>query len=117
MDIAEMTEDAERLMLANRVFAEPVTVDGTTIITAARVGGGGGSGSGPAEDGGQGEGNGGGLGFTGRPAGAYVIADGVVSWKPAVDVNRAVTVAGVVLVAALATVRALWARRGLGRRS
>lgn len=113
MDIAQLTQDAERLMRANRVFAEPVTVDGTTIITAARVGGGGGagSGSGPAENGDQGEGGGGGLGFGGRPAGAYVIKDGSVCWKPAVDVNRIVAVAGVVTVVALALVRALVLRK------
>jgi hypothetical protein len=38
-----------------------------------------------------------------RPAGAYVIKDGQVSWRPAVDPNRIIAVAGLVLVAYLLT--------------
>jgi hypothetical protein len=35
----------------------------------------------------------------GRPAGAYVIRNGEVSWRPAVDPNRIITIAGLVLIA------------------
>ena len=42
---------------------------------------------------------GGGIGLIARPAGAYVIKDGVVQWQPAFDLNRTVgLVAGPVAV-------------------
>ncbi|SSC25758.1 Hypothetical protein KLENKIAIHU_4382, partial [Klenkia terrae] len=91
-DVLSQTRDA---ITVRRVFADPVQVDGVTVITAAAVGGGGGGGGGHAED--Q-EGQGAGFGVGARPAGAYVISGGTVSWRPAVDVNRLVGVAGLVLV-------------------
>jgi hypothetical protein len=36
-----------------------------------------------------------------RPAGAYVIKDGTVRWRPAVDVNRLLVTAGAVVIAYL----------------
>jgi len=44
------------------------------------------------------EGSGGGFGLNAKPAGAYVIRDGRVSWRPAVDVNRLIAVAGAVVI-------------------
>jgi hypothetical protein len=38
-----------------------------------------------------------------RPAGAYVIKDGRVWWRPAVDVNRLFATVGVVAIAYLFT--------------
>jgi uncharacterized spore protein YtfJ len=75
--------------------------DGMVMIPAARVAGGGGGGQGHDESGDQGEG--GGFGVAGRPAGAYVIKDGKVSWLPAVDPNRIVAVIAAVVVAYLLT--------------
>ena len=37
----------------------------------------------------------------GRPAGAFVIKDGQVSWRPAVDPNRMVAIVGLVVSAYL----------------
>jgi hypothetical protein len=49
------------------------------------------------------------MGLVARPAGAYVVRDGAVSWQPAFDLNRTIGVA-----AALA---ALWLlTRGRRRR-
>lgn len=53
------------------------------------------------------EGGGGGLGWTARPAGAFVFSGGTVRWEPAVDLNRLMTVVGVVAVAAMLTARAI----------
>ena len=51
--------------------------------------------------GGDDGGNGGvGLGLAGRPAGAWVIRDGGVTWKPAIDVTRLAAIAAVAYVAA-----------------
>ncbi|HZJ04243.1 MAG TPA: hypothetical protein VFD59_02080 [Nocardioidaceae bacterium] len=61
------------------------------------LGAGGGTGR---DDKGQ-EGEGGGFGISARPAGAYVIKDGHVDWRPAVDPNRMVTTVGFVVVAYL----------------
>lgn len=45
-----------------------------------------------------GSGDGGGFGGGGRPIGAYVIADGQVSWQPAVDVTRLAVWGNIVLI-------------------
>ena len=40
------------------------------------------------------------MGLAGRPAGAWVIRDGEVMWKPAIDVTRLAAIAAVAYVAA-----------------
>ncbi len=133
MDATTLAERIEGAVRVNRVFGEPVTVDGVTVIPVARVGAGGGGGSGrdiaptgptgaatdrpddPASAGrshGQGarragEGAGGGLGWTGQPCGVFVLHDGQVSWQPALDVNRLISAAAAVSIAALITARAV----------
>jgi uncharacterized spore protein YtfJ len=84
-----------------RVFAEPYEKDGITVITAAVLAGGAGGGGGH-DDRGQ-EGEGGGFGLTARPAGAYVIKEGKVTWRPAVDVNRLFGALGAVVITYLLT--------------
>ena len=61
-----------------RVFGEPVTQDGATVIPAASAWGGGGG----HDQQGQ-EGEGGGFGLHAHPVGAYIMKDGVVRWMPA----------------------------------
>jgi uncharacterized spore protein YtfJ len=81
-DIDEILRGAREALSAEKVFGEPIEEDGVTVIPAASVRGGGGGG-------GDTEGNGGsGFGLTATPVGAYVIKDGEVSWKPAVNPNR-----------------------------
>jgi hypothetical protein len=74
-------ERAREAMSARRVYGKPVDVDGVTVIPAARVAGVGGGSAGDAPR----EGQGAGFGLMARPVGAFVIKDGVVRWKPAVD--------------------------------
>jgi uncharacterized spore protein YtfJ len=88
------------------VFGEPYEKDGVTVIPAARVQGGAGGGSGEDPQG-QGKGSGSGFGVTARPVGAFVIHDGELSWRPALDVNRIALGGQVVAVVALLTVRAI----------
>ncbi|HJP64686.1 MAG TPA: sporulation protein [Actinomycetota bacterium] len=65
-----------------RIYGDPVESDGVTVIPAASVFGGSGGG-------GDMDGNGGGgFGLIGRPAGAWVIKDGEVTWQRAIDLNR-----------------------------
>jgi uncharacterized spore protein YtfJ len=99
MNVTEVLSAAKDTITVKRVYAEPYEKDGLTVIPAAVVSGGAGGGSGQ-DDKGQ-EGGGAGLGMSGRPAGAFIIKDGQVSWRPALDPNRIVTVVGLVVVAYL----------------
>jgi uncharacterized spore protein YtfJ len=99
MKVTEILSTAKDTITVKRVYAEPYEKDGLTVIPAAMVSGGGGGGSGQDEKG-Q-EGGGGGFGVNGRPAGAFVIKDGHVDWRPAVDPNRIVTIVGLVVIAFL----------------
>ena len=104
MGPTDMMASLQDAMTVSRVFGQPYERDGVTVIPAATVRGGAGGGSGRKRETGE-EGDGGGLGLVARPAGAYVIKGGEVTWQPAVDVNRIVgmAVAGWVAFAWLLT--------------
>jgi uncharacterized spore protein YtfJ len=101
MKIDEVLTNAREAITVRRVFAEPYEKDGLVLIPAAVVGGGAGGGSGHDEKGGEGEG--GGFGMSARPAGVYILKNGELTWRPAVDPNRLATMAALVLVAFLLT--------------
>jgi uncharacterized spore protein YtfJ len=109
MDIDELVSTARDSMSVRRVYGETVERDGVAVIPVATIAGGLGAGTGQDPHGQQGEG--GGFGMTARPSGAFVIADGQVSWVPAVDVNKllalltVVTVVGMLLRARRARLR------------
>jgi len=99
MKVTDVVNSAKDAITVKRVYADPYERDGLTVIPAAVVTGGGGGGTGHDEKGQEGEG--GGFGISGRPAGAYVIKGDHVSWRPAVDPNRIITVVGLVAIAYL----------------
>ena len=99
MKVADVFSEAKDSISVKRVYADPYEKDGVTVIPAAAVSGGAGGGNGRDNNGQEGEG--GGFGMSGHPAGAYVIKDGQVSWRPAVDPNRLVTMVGLVVIAYL----------------
>jgi uncharacterized spore protein YtfJ len=101
MKVAELVTTVRDAITVSRVFAEPYEQDGVTVIAAAIVAGGAGGGGGHDERGQEGEG--GGFGVIARPAGAYVIKDGRVWWRPAVDVNRLFATIGAVAIAYMFT--------------
>ena len=101
MKLEELLSTARDTITVRRVFAEPYEKGDVTIVAGAVVSGGGGGGGGHDKEGQEGEG--GGFGMNARPAGAFVVRDGKVKWRPAVDLNRLVTVAGVVAVIYLLT--------------
>jgi uncharacterized spore protein YtfJ len=108
MGLTDLATSLRDSLTVARVFGEPYERDGVTVIPAASVRGGMGGGSGKKE---TEEGEGGGLGLVARPAGAYVIKDGSVTWQPAVDVNR------IVLTAIAGWVAVAWiVARSVGRR-
>lgn len=105
MNVDELLGAAKDAMTARTVFAEPIERDGTTVIPAAKVRGGGGGGSDTDENGGAG------FGLSAKPAGAYVIREGQVSWEPAIDVNRIVLGGQVVAIVLLLVLRSIMRAR------
>jgi uncharacterized spore protein YtfJ len=115
MDVHEVMNHARDAMTVKRVFGDPYEKDGITVIPVASVMGGAGAGGGTrpgatpedaSEEGaGEGAGDAGygmGYGLRATPAGVYVIKDGEVEWKPALDTSRVVMWrAGVVIMALL----------------
>lgn len=83
MNVQEILAKAQDTVTVTRVYGVPIEKDGLTIIPAASVSGGGGGGGGPADSGG-----GAGFGVRARPVGAFVIKDGEVTWRPALDETR-----------------------------
>lgn len=106
MKIADIQDIAKKMTDTRMVYGAPITADGVTVIPAARIGGGGGGGQGAQAEN-QGEGIGGGFGLTARPVGAFVVHDGKVSWRPVLDLNRALLAWAVVATSAMYTVRVL----------
>ena len=106
MEVQEVLAQARDSMTVKRVFGEPYEKDGVTVIPAARVQGGAGAGGGEDPQG-QGKGSGSGFGVTARPVGAYVLREGELSWRPAVDVNRIILGGQAVVIVALLTIRAI----------
>src|SRR5438093_11659875 len=101
MNAIELVNQAKDTINVRRVYGEPYQEDGLTIIPAANVMGGGGGG-------GDIEGNGGvGFGVRARPAGAWVIKEGDVQWRPALDLNRVILVGQLIAVVALLVARAV----------
>jgi len=116
MDTSQLFSSMQEQMDARRVFGEPIERGGVTVIPVAAVmsGAGGGLGDGrvasrpsdldlgDAREPGGAEAAGGGFGLVARPIGAWVIRDGDVHWRPALDLNW--VVAGGQLLSAVAVV-------------
>jgi uncharacterized spore protein YtfJ len=128
---------ARDIMDARMVYSHPITQDRLVVIPAARITGGAGSGRGTgradrgqadrgqadrgqadrgqADRGEDATGEGGGFGVRSVPAGAFVIKDGQVTWRPAVDVNKIILgvqlVAVITLLVARSILRAALARQ------
>jgi uncharacterized spore protein YtfJ len=115
MEVQEILAQARDSMTVKRVFGEPYEKDGVTVIPAARVQGGAGAGGGEDPQG-QGKGSGSGFGVTARPVGAYVLREGELSWRPAVDVNRIILGGQAVVIVALLTIRAIIKARAKAKR-
>jgi uncharacterized spore protein YtfJ len=106
MEVQDVIAQARDVLSVKRVFGEPYEQNGVTIIPAARVGGGAGGGGGEDAEG-KGKGSGSGFGMGARPVGAFMIRDGELRWRPAVDVTRIILGGQLVAIVALLTVRAI----------
>jgi len=101
MNALDAVNQAKDAITVRRVYGESIQEEGLTIIPAANVMGGGGGG-------GDTEGNGGvGFGVRARPAGAWVIKEGEVQWRPALDLNRVILVGQLIAVVALLVARSV----------
>jgi uncharacterized spore protein YtfJ len=98
MDLDALLQGHRDAVSVRRIYGDPVERDGVTVVPAAAILGGTGGGGDAEGDGGAG------FGLAGRPVGAWVIRDGEVRWRPALDLTRLVAIAAVAL---LATVRML----------
>ncbi|MFB9674596.1 spore germination protein GerW family protein [Streptosporangium vulgare] len=112
MDVIGMIDKVRDAATVKRVFGEPITQGGVTVIPVARVGAGGGGGGGKQEGGEKpGEGSGGGFGVSATAVGVFVVKDGQVSWQPAIDYDKLIVGGQVVVIVALLTLRAFARRR------
>ena len=103
----EVFNRARDLFTAERLVGESFEQGGAIFIPVVSVRGGGGFGGGGTNDpesDSSGVGEGGGFGITGRPVGMYVIKEGRVDWKPALDYTR-MFVTGCVTAIALSWIR------------
>jgi len=105
-ELMDKIHEVEEAISVQRVFGEPYEKDGVTVIPAARVSGGGGGGSGEAPEG-EGSGSGTGFGLSAKPFGVFVMADGDVTWRPAIDVNRVILGGQLVAIAGLLLLRSI----------
>lgn len=103
-------QGVESSIAAKRVFSEPIEKDGAVVVLAATVRGGGGGGEKGEETKPQ---RGGGFGFVARPAGAFMLKDGRISWRPAIDVNRVILGGQLVMATALFMLRSVLRSRAL----
>jgi uncharacterized spore protein YtfJ len=110
--VLETIREAMNHAGAGTVFGTPIHQNGVTVVPAARISGGsgGGSGTGPEVDERQRGGIGGGLGLSAKPLGAFVIKDGRVSWRPAIDVNKVIVGGQIVAIVGLLVIRSILRR-------
>jgi uncharacterized spore protein YtfJ len=111
--LREVVDDAT----VGKVFGSPIHLDDLTLLPVAKIGGGGGggTGTGPVPDGQESGGTGGGFGMSAKPLGVFVLKDGTVTWRPAIDVNRVVLGGQFVAVTGLLVLRALIKARAARR--
>jgi uncharacterized spore protein YtfJ len=107
----EILGEARDAITVKRVYGDPYTQNGVTLIPAAAVRGGGGAGEG--ESGGEHEGtaSGGGFGVSARPVGAYQIKGDEVTWVPAADTTKVIIVGQIVAIVALLVVRSIFKKK------
>ena len=101
MDVQQVLEQVRGQVGPKQVFGEPIREGETLLIPVAKVRGGGGGGDGAAE--GKPGGQGVGFGLAAIPTGAFVFRQGQLTWRPAIDVNRAILGAQMVAAIALMT--------------
>ncbi|NND13424.1 MAG: sporulation protein [Acidimicrobiia bacterium] len=88
----------------NRVFGEPFTQNGVTVIPAASIRGGAGGGDSGKND----EGSGSGFGLSARPVGAYQVKGDELTWVPAADTTRMIILSEILAIVAMLVLRSIF---------
>lgn len=101
MNALETINQARDALTVRRVYGDPYQEEGVTVIPAATVIGGGGGGGDQAGNGGAG------FGLVARPAGAWVIRNGDVQWRPALDLGRVIFMGQLLGIVGLLTTRSI----------
>ncbi len=104
--VHDVLSEARDTLTVKRVYGEPISHNGVTVIPAASLRGGGGGGEGEAGPETPG-GSGGGFGMSARPVGVYQIKGDEVEWIPAADTTRVILVAEAVAIVALLVLRSV----------
>lgn len=102
--LADAIRDVMDRAVAGTVFGVPVRHEGVALVPVARMNAW--SYGEPTVDPPPGPAAGG-MRVAARPVGAYVLAGGRVSWRPAIDVNKIILGGQIMAVVALLTVRAV----------
>ncbi len=111
--VDDILTEARDTLTVKRVYGEPISEGGVTIVPAASVRGGGGGGEGEPGEGSPG-GSGGGFGMSARPVGAYQIKGDEVTWVPAADTTRVILLAEVLAIVGLLVLRSILKQRRRG---
>ena len=107
MSVLHSVREAVERTGAEKVYGSPITEGGVTVLPVAKVSGGGGGGEATSEQRNGEGGSGGGLGIAAKPLGVFVLRNGRVSWRPAVDINRVILGGQIVAIVALLVIRGL----------
>jgi uncharacterized spore protein YtfJ len=114
MEVQELISGVRDAISVKHVYGDPYQENGLTVIPAATIRGG--AGAGVGERSGEETGKGGGFGLQARPSGAWIIEEGTVTWKPAIDVNRIVLGGQLVALAAILVTGRILTTHAAGRR-
>jgi uncharacterized spore protein YtfJ len=104
MNAMDVLTKAREGMTLRTVFGEPIMHDGMVIIPVAKIAGGAGGGSGQDTSGATPSGEGAGFGIRSAPVGVFVVKDGAVTWRPAMDLNKVILGGQIVGIVALLTI-------------
>lgn len=104
--LEEILAEGRDSITVKRVYGDPFTQNGVTLIPAAAVRGGAGAGEGEGGEH-EGTGSGGGFGVSARPVGAYQIKGDEVTWVPAADTTKVIILGQVVVIVALLVLRSI----------
>ena len=115
VDALNLLAKVRESMTVHTAIGDPIKSDGITILPVARVAGGGGGGGGgragsesdASVDTGEQVGGGAGFGMMSKPVGVFVIKDGEVTWRPAVDVNKIILGGQAIVLVALLVLRGI----------
>lgn len=111
MNAVDALTRARDAMTVRTAFGEPIVQGDVVVLPAAKIRGGAGGSDSEDDKGGAG----GGFGVTTTPIGAFVIKDGEVRWRPAIDINKIVMGGQIVAVVALLSLRSILRARSRRR--